>query len=54
MLGKHILSYTYIIFFEFKMAIDLLPPFSSMTRAQSMEFLANALCRTDSPSSSTA
>ena len=36
------------------MAIDLLPPFSSMTRAHSMDFLATALCRTDSPSSSTA
>ena len=36
------------------MAIDPFPPFSSLTRAQSADFLATALCRIDSPSSSTA
>ncbi|KAF7836202.1 E3 ubiquitin-protein ligase KEG [Senna tora] len=36
------------------MPIDLLPPFSNITRAQSVYFLATALCITVSPSSSTA
>jgi len=36
------------------MDIDLQPPFSSITSAQSVYFLEIALCRTDSPSSSTA
>lgn len=47
-------AYTYVKFFEFKIAIDLQPPFSNITRAQSVYFLATALCSTVSPSSSTA
>lgn len=47
-------NYTHVKFFEFKTAIDLLPPFSIMTRAQFVYFLQIALCSTDSPSSSTA
>lgn len=46
--------YTHVKSFEFRIAIDLQPPFSRITRAQSVYFLATALWSTDSPSSSTA
>lgn len=45
---------TYVNLLEFRMPIDLQPPFSSMTIAHSVYFFETALWSTDSPSSSTA
>ena len=53
-LGKGWQYYTHVRVLEFRTAIDSQPPFSKRTRAQSVYFLAIALCSTDSPSSSTA
>ena len=46
--------FSYVRFFELRRPIDLQPPFSNMTIAQSVYLLATARCKTDSPSSSTA
>lgn len=45
---------SYVNPFEFRAPIDLQPPFSSITIAQSVNFLEMAICSTVSPSSSTA
>lgn len=45
---------SYVKSFEFRKPIDLQPPFSSITIAQSVNFLAMAICSAVSPSSATA